>query len=41
MMTQADTTTDNRGKVPSLTHKIAKLEEIISSVKASRHQDAA
>jgi hypothetical protein len=41
MMTQANKTTDNRGEVPPSTHENAKLEEIIISVKASRHQVAA
>jgi hypothetical protein len=40
-MTQADNTTENRGEVQPLTHRYAKLEEIISSGKASRHQVAA
>jgi hypothetical protein len=41
MMTQANKTTDNKGEGPPLSDKNAKLEKIISSVKASRHQVAA
>jgi hypothetical protein len=41
MMTQANKTTDNRVGVRSLSDRNAKLEEIIGSVKASKHQVAA